>query len=82
MVDVIMKDNTDVEAKDIMPLLIESTVRDAIENSEGFDLRSEAGVEYFGEQIAEYLEIVTKETVDTDEVIKVLKWQLRRWRKS
>lgn len=82
MVDVILKNNWEAEAKDVMPLLIASTVHEAIENSDGFDLRSEAGIEYFGEQITEYIEAVTKEKVDTDEVIKVLKGQLRRWRKS
>lgn len=76
MVEVIMQDNTTAQASDVMPELIKSAVQNAIENSEGLDLNSTAGIEDAGEQIAEYLEAVTEEKVDIQAVIVELKRQL------
>ena len=77
MTDVIMPDNTTAEAKDVMPELIQSAVQNAIENPDGLNLRSKAGIEDAGEQIAYYLEIATGEKVDVQAVITELKRQLR-----
>ena len=72
-----MPDNTTANAVDVMPELIKSAVQNAIENPEGLDLNSTAGIEGAGEQIADYLEVVTKEKVDIQAVITELKRQLR-----
>ena len=77
MTDIIMPDNTTAEAKDVMPELIQSAVQNAIENPDGLNLRSKAGIEDAGEQIAYYLEIATGEKVDVQAVITELKRQLR-----
>lgn len=76
MVDVIMKDNSKAQAKDVMPELIQSAVQDAIENPEGLDLNSSDGIEDVGWKITDYLEVVTKEKVDVQAVITELKRQL------
>jgi polyhydroxyalkanoate synthesis regulator phasin len=76
MVDVIMKDNSKAQAKDVMPELIQSAVQDAIENPEGLDLNSSDGIEDVGWMITDYLEVVTKEKVDVQAVITELKRQL------
>lgn len=77
MTDVIMHDNTTAEAKDVMPELIQSAVQNAIENPDGLNLRSKAGIEDAGEQIAYYLEISTGEKINVQAVITELKRQLR-----
>ena len=76
MVEVIMRDNSTANVVDVMPELIKSAVQNAIENSEGLDLNSTEGIEDAGEQIADYLEVVTKEKVDAQVVITELKRQL------
>lgn len=76
MMEVILPDNTTANAVDVMQQLIESAVQNAIENSEGLDLNSTAGVEDAGKQIADYLEVVTKEKVDAQAAITELKRQL------
>lgn len=76
MIEVIMPDNSTANAVDVMPELIKSAVQNAIDNSEGLDLNSAAGIEYVGEQIADYLEAVTEEKVDVQVVITELKRQL------
>lgn len=76
MVEVIMRDNSTANVVDVMPELIKSAVQNAIENSEGLDLNSTEGIEDAGEQIADYLEVVTKEKVDAQAVITELKRQL------
>lgn len=77
MTDVIMPDNTTAEAKDVMPELIQSAVQNAIENPDGLNLGSKAGIEDAGEQIAYYLEISTGEKINVQAVITELKRQLR-----
>lgn len=77
MIDVIMPDNTTAEAKDVMLELIQSAVQNAIENPDGLNLRSKAGIEDAGEQIAYYLEISTGEKINVQAVITELKRQLR-----
>jgi hypothetical protein len=76
MVEVIMRDNSTENAVDVMPELIRSAVQNAIENSEGLDLNSIAGVEDAGVLIADYLEVVTRVKVDVQAVIAELKQQL------
>lgn len=77
MIDVIMPDNTTAEAKDVMLELIQSAVQNAIENPDGLNLRSKAGIKDAGEQIAYYLEISTGEKINVQAVITELKRQLR-----
>ena len=77
MIDVIMHDNTTAEAKDVIPELIQSAVRNAVENLDGLNLRSKAGIEDAGQQIAYYLEISTGEKINVQAVITELKRQLR-----
>lgn len=76
MVDVIMKDNSTANAVEVMPELIKSAVQNAIEIPEDLDLNSAEGIEDAGEQITDYLEVVTKEEVDVQAVIAELKRQL------
>lgn len=76
MVEVIMRDNSTANAVDVMPELIKSAVQNAIENSEGLNLNSTEGIEGAGKQIADYLEVVTKEKVDAQAVVTELKRQL------
>lgn len=76
MVEVIMPDNTTASAVDVMPELIRSAVQNALENSEGLDLNSTAGIEDAGWKIADYLEVVTDEKIDAQAVIAELKRQI------
>lgn len=73
MTYVIMPDNTIANAVDVMQEIIESTVQDVIESSEGLDLTSAEGIKDVGEQIAYYIEISTGEKVDVHAVIAELK---------
>lgn len=75
MVEVILSDNTTVNAVDVMPELIRSAVQNALENSEGLDRRSKAGIEELAWMIVDYLEISTGEKVDVSTVIAELKRQ-------
>lgn len=75
MVEVIMPDNTTANAVEVLPELIRSVVQNVLENSEGLDLRNDAGIADAGEQIAYYLEIITGEKVDIQTVIAELKRQ-------
>lgn len=76
MVEVIMPDNTTASAVDVMPELIRSAVQNALENSEGLDLNSTAGIEDAGWKIVDYLEVVTDEKIDAQAVIAELKRQI------
>lgn len=76
MVEVIMPDNTTANAVEVLPELIKSAVQNALENSEGLDLNSTAGIEDAGWKIADYLEVVTDEKIDAQAVIAELKRQI------
>lgn len=75
MVDVIMPDNTIKHAVDVMPELIRSAVQNALEASEGLEIRSKASIEELGWMITDYLEISTGEKVDVLDVITELRRQ-------
>lgn len=77
MTDIIMPDNTTHEAKDVIPELIQSAVQNAIENPDGLNIRSKAGIQATAELIVNYLEISTGEKSDVQAVITELKRQLR-----
>lgn len=79
MVEVIMPDNTTANAVDVMPELIRSAVQNALENSEGFDLRSKAGIEELAWMIVDHHSIVTQGEINMDfhVVLDELQSQLR-----
>ena len=77
MIEVILPDNSIANAVDVMQQLIESAVQNAIENSDGLNLRSKAGIQATAELIVDYLEISTGEKFDVQAVITELKRQLR-----
>lgn len=77
MIEVILPDNSIANAVDVMQQLIESAVQNAIENPEGLNLRSKAGIQATAELIVDYLEISTGEKFDVQAVITELKRQLR-----
>ena len=77
MIEVILPDNSIANAVDVMQQLIESAVQNAIENPDGLNIRSKAGIQATAELIVDYLEISTGEKSDVQAVITELKRQLR-----
>lgn len=77
MIEVILPDNSIANTVDVMQQLIESVVQNAIENPDGLNLRSKAGIQATAELIVDYLEISTGEKFDVQAVITELKRQLR-----
>ncbi|WP_166166791.1 hypothetical protein [Acinetobacter sp. SA01] len=77
MIEVILPDNSIANTVDVMQQLIESAVQNAIENPDGLNLRSKAGIQATAELIVDYLEISTGEKFDVQAVITELKRQLR-----
>lgn len=76
MIEVILPDNSIANAVDVMQQLIESAVQNAIENPDGLNLRSKAGIQATAELIVDYLEISTGEKFDVQAVSTELKRQL------
>ena len=77
MIEVILPDNSIANTVDVMQQLIESAVQNAIENPDGLNLRSKAGIQATAELIVDYLEISIGEKFDVQAVITELKRQLR-----
>ena len=77
MIEVILPDNSIANTVDVMQQLIESAVQNAIENPDGLNIRSKAGIQATAELIVDYLEISTGEKSDVQAVITELKRQLR-----
>ena len=77
MTEVILKDNSTADAKDVLPLIITSTVENVLqETSEQLDAKDTAQIESVAWQIVDYIEISTHEKVDVCDVIAELKRQV------
>jgi len=77
MTEVILKNGKTVEAADVLENLIASEVSNTIaNNTDEFDLVSSDGIRTAAEAIADYLELVTKESIDVSAVESELKVQL------
>lgn len=77
MTEVILKNGKTVEAADVLENLIASEVSNTIaNNTDEFDLASSDGIRTAAEAIADYLELVTKESIDVSAVESELKVQL------
>lgn len=78
MTEVILKNGKTVEAADVLENLIASEVSNTIaNNTDEFDLTSIDGIRTAAEAITDYLEVVTKESIDISAVESELKFQLR-----
>lgn len=76
--EVILKDNSTAEAKDILPLLIASTVDNVIqETAEHLESTDAKQIEAVAWEIVDYIEISTHENIDVQDVIAELKRQLQ-----
>lgn len=75
MMDILMQDNNVQDLSDVISQVIEEAVQNALENSEGLDLRSRAGIECVAWMIVDYLEVITAYKVDLQSVISELERQ-------